>query len=495
MDEKSRESATTTVQANASCLENALENLGRMMDCYRRSLAEGTKDAMLLAVCREAITLLAKLRAMHKRWQVLLPFKEAADVDFAGWHKRVDEWSKELGRLNEAEEYPDTAGTSPDNLVLLDLVLHEEPEAVALPELEGEGLDHRIGAFCKNMDHHIRLWRRTVEHDDWDLLAADYLKNMRPTDPGTDEEQLHYIITRHCHRGDTIYSAWTALTDLAHELKRIDAFFCSRIRPQQFTALALRLKHRYCLATIEDGHRELMRTYNTWQANKRKARAEAMKDGLKTMLISAAEGKDLMDYIDMDNPDLYGDACFGQYLFKHRHTLTVDTVRQTVKLCHQIAEINRMLDPKGTARKKKEAALGRETTERERTILGLLKELAAKGEWRGGATADSVVLGLGRMLGVGYMLEPDMQPLSDLLWQMLKSRKGCDADKSLRVTWLNIVGWCVKEELIAGGGPTLCEQFFPGLHDPDAYKAIDKGRKAPSKMFAQLHPLLKKFLK
>lgn len=77
-------------------------------------------------------------------------------------------------------------------------------------------------------------------------------------------------------------------------------------------------------------------------------------------------------------------------------------------------------------------SVGRELTEEEKQIHKKLLALADKAEWRGGVTLESIKMGIGRMLGVGYQLEPDMQPLSEALWKLLKERKNCDEEKSRR---------------------------------------------------------------
>lgn len=165
-----------------------------------------------------------------------------------------------------------------------------------------------------------------------------------------------------------------------------------------------------------------------------------------------------------------------------------------VKCCTMIEDLNRFIDPNLQLKKRKSQAQGRELDNEEKAIVKTLLSLADKGDWRGGATADSIKLGINRMLGVGFHLDAEMQPLSDALWKLLKERRNCDADKSLMVTWLNIVGWCVAHRYLSGGSPALCKTFFPRCGQDD-YKAIDKGKAGQPAAFKKIEALLEKFMK
>lgn len=494
-------------------LRSILENLERMFQAYLMALSEGAHDALLLAICREAAMVTVKLHAMHRRWHTFLPFQEVIDVDFAFWLGKVRNWMREFSDHEDdmAEGYD---VLQPDNGFLLDLLQSIAPDAAddvptdaaaapetnaadaAAPEAAGLRMP-QIPPILEldrgELDQAIESYFTQVDR----LLAARQLPAWEEQLPRCMAGPVQDVLGRLRDSDRLIGTIYIVLTDLANELQRIDTFFSSALRSQQFVTLALRLKHRDCQQAIDEGMRELTRAANAWPDKYRKARAAELKEKLKMKLITQLGGDELSEYIDLDYPDLYGDACFGQYLFKNRHHLTREMVQETVKCCHMISHLNHELDPRGTARKKREAALGRELSEQERDILRRLEELARLGHWSNGATADSIILGLGRMLGIGYTLEPGMQRLSDQLWDLLKSRKNCDAAKSLRITWLNIVGWCVSKSYISGGSPALCKTFFPGIQDQDAYKAIDKGRSAScrSRSFNLIVPLLERFLK
>lgn len=69
-----------------------LENLEQMFRCLRYSVNGISSKVQSLALAVEAQALATKIGLASKRWMYKLPFKEACDVDFSMWHKKVDSW-------------------------------------------------------------------------------------------------------------------------------------------------------------------------------------------------------------------------------------------------------------------------------------------------------------------------------------------------------------------------------------------------------------------
>ena len=88
--------------------------------------------------------------------------------------------------------------------------------------------------------------------------------------------------------------------------------------------------------------------------------------------------------------------------------------------------------------------------------------------------------------------------LSNKLWAMLRERRGQNEEGSLKITWLNIVGYCIRHGMLKGPATKLCKEFYPKA-GVDDYKAINKGKKANEsgdlKSFAEIEPLLDRCLK
>lgn len=135
-----------------------------------------------------------------------------------------------------------------------------------------------------------------------------------------------------------------------------------------------------------------------------------------------------------------------------------------------------------------------ELTEEDKVLLDRILSIAGKGCWKGGVTSESMKNGLKKVLGIEVQLDSEMHKLSENLWRLFKKRKGCDADRSFRVTWLNIVGWCRANGLTEGASPSLIKEFFTRYGEDD-YKAIDKGSNGDIQMFQDIVPLLEVCLK
>ena len=93
-----------------------------------------------------------------------------------------------------------------------------------------------------------------------------------------------------------------------------------------------------------------------------------------------------------------------------------------------------------------------------------------------------------------FGLNTEEMALSNKLWGLLRKRKGQDREGSLRTTWLNIVGYCVRQGMLDGASPKLCKDFYPHLVN-DEYKAIDKGKNQKVFAFVDVEPLLETYLK
>lgn len=337
-----------------------------------------------------------------------------------------------------------------------------------------------------------------IEAEQVILKLKDMRTRWQESLPFHEAKDVHFSETRDQLRGwsaklDEEPGIKQTVSELTDELDALEEFFCSDLKDEQFKELASRLVQQNCQAAIKQAHDLVHREHNSWPKRYEKERAGKMKEFVKKELVSVVRDDDLKYYIDLDYPDLLEDACFGQYLFKARHELSMGQVQQMVKLCTVIQDLNGYIDPNLEIRKRRDAAVGGNLSAEEKNIVTTLLQLVDRGKWKGGATTDSIKAGISRMLCGVFKLEDELQQMRDDLWRMLKTRRNCDAEKSLMVTWLNIVGWCVNRHYLSGGSPALCRTFFPkcGLDD---YKAIDKGRYGKPSSFGKIEPLLEMFL-
>ncbi len=134
-------------------------------------------------------------------------------------------------------------------------------------------------------------------------------------------------------------------------------------------------------------------------------------------------------------------------------------------------------------------------------IVQQLAVLVCRGVWLKGLTEEKVLAGLHRALAIeGPGLNTKEMALSNKLWTLLRHRKNQKTKEDmLRITWLNIVVYCVRHEMLEGSSKHLCEVFYPNLNlvnDDKIYKNIDRGRKPDDLYcFKEIEPLLDTYLK
>lgn len=144
---------------------------------------------------------------------------------------------------------------------------------------------------------------------------------------------------------------------------------------------------------------------------------------------------------------------------------------------------------------KPEAGKWHDMQEGDQLILSRLEEFINKSFWINGATAKAVKDGMWKALGMGELgLSTENLKLSNQLWALFRKRKYSDANDSFRITWLNFVGWCVRQRMLDGASPQLCKEYYPRLGN-DEYKAIDKGRTGGVAAFVKIEPLLEMYVK
>lgn len=134
-------------------------------------------------------------------------------------------------------------------------------------------------------------------------------------------------------------------------------------------------------------------------------------------------------------------------------------------------------------------------------IVQELEVLVSRGVWLKGLTDEKVLSGLKKALAIkGPGLNTKEMVLSNKLWALLRHRKGQKSNEAmLRITWLNIVGYCVRHGMLEGSSKHLLQVFYPNLNlvnDDKIYKNIDRGRKPDDLYsFKEIEPLLDTYLK
>lgn len=202
-----------------------------------------------------------------------------------------------------------------------------------------------------------------IEAEQVILKLKDMRTRWQESLPFHEAKDVHFSETRDQLRGwsaklDEEPGIKQTVSELTDELDALEEFFCSDLKDEQFKELASRLVQQNCQTAIKQAHDLVHREHNSWPKRYEKERAGKMKEFVKKELVSVVRDDDLKYYIDLDYPELLEDACFGQYLFKARHELSMEQVQQMVKLCTVIQDLNGYIDPNLEIRKRRDAAVG-----------------------------------------------------------------------------------------------------------------------------------------
>lgn len=504
-------------QTCSSDMLTVLNNLELMFEACRRCVNDSASRAIMMGMAIEAETLAIKMHTMLERWKLYLPFKEVIDVKFEVWMAKVSEWSDVLDFEDNEKllrKYPWFAADSKYMIDLYDIL----PEAEENPlgsgqmvpvekqpfytlnnttdfQVETSDYMQRVDDLLEEMDgddNEFDGWRSNISGYVMDILCerfvqskcmpygAEYTKVVRQKI----EDQFDTIRDLE----DAQACCVMALGYLQNALIDLQALFDKALSSDQFIRLSTRLFYRHCVKDYQDGERQVTKWKNAWPEARMKVNSKKKIEELKKYLQEQHYGQELSEYLNFEAPNLFGDASFGKFLFNGRHELTVKDIQFIHRICREITLLNEMAGDMPKSEVINSAPM-RQLTEQELQILNKLLQLVKKGNWEN-TTEENIATGLQRALGVGAVLpKPEQVEQSNQFWELLKHRRGCDAEKSLMVAWLNFVGYCVKRGFLSGGSPALCKSFFPKCHQDD-YKAIDKGKSGEVKSVRAIYSLL-----
>lgn len=488
-----------------------LENLERMFDAIRYCFNEQARNPLLMAMAIEAETLALKLQVMWKRWKVYLPFKENLDVDLKMWKKKVNDWL-EVFDCEKTDITKRNSTFKPNDAFWLDLYqmkvkcqarpIKLEDPLVLRPYYD---MGDSTAYDCKDpSQYYYRLTGLmeeigTDEHHVTDIssrcvgVLKDQFEQNLLSDSATEAEirgvqkrmeALFGVVTV---QEDALKCCCEALCELRSELRKIVLFVSLGFKDELFVRLSNCVP--FGLFGPLDSQVSISELRTLWPTSEVKQQAQEMKQKLQEELRESQCGKELEKYIDLDNPHLDDNVDFGRFLYKNRCKLEYKEVMSIYGMCDDICKLNKIIHSEEKS-VSTQSAQPRQLNKVEQQILDQLMDLAEKGDWTQGATVESIQAGMKRALGVGDPLPEELQAQSEQLWTLFKKRGGCDAEKSLRVTWLNIAGWCVKKGILKGGSDNdICKRFFPNCGDKD-YMNVSRGRNDSVKTFVEIHKLL-----
>lgn len=519
-----------------------LQHIDAVLQQMRRTVNAVSGQLMAMATAVECITLSLKLQHTLRRWSVYLPFKECGDVDFKWWVGYLSGVHKNLNSLQTDSNgssdfyYPDapfsldfseflerTGVTAADDSATDENTDNQEQTAnlpLFQPRYAESELNTDVSEYVSRIDEQMDYIRSLSDDDEQDwrdnidrraiavlrMQYTDYLRfiltNRNQQTPHEYEKTIvpkvkSYLNTI-VNETSMAYCLDMALSTLIDNLRQMDELLNNNITEQQHLRLSLRLFYRYCPDVKESAERDAHRWVNEWPLRKRQERAHEKLERLKTN-VRRLYGEFLIeDFIDLDHPSPLTDPEFGRFLFVNRSLLSIDDVRQIFIGCFRIQQVNNIIDPRA---EEQDIAATRLSQER-RQLYERLKALVLQANWQK-ITADDVLNCFAELLlpQPGVEATEEKTKISESFWQLLTHRRGCDSSfRSLKLTWLNLIGYFISRGVLTGGSKNLCVKFFPnssheGNRNDLDYNHILKGadHRAPND-FQDLRPVLDKIL-
>ena len=490
-------------------LKSILQHIDAMLGQVDCNFNTVSGQLMAVATAVECITLSVKLQRTLDRWAVYLPFHESSDVDVRWW---LDHLTSIHRKLNSVENRPDaiflidyvdllsaaaeTAELTEDKIQ----ADNDEPVPFYAPRYSDENMETDVSEYVERNDEHIDLIKslsteekqeldtridreamRVIgqQYTDYlrfiytsrnDYSPKDFQESILPKAQGYLKAIIPQPIMGHCLD--------MALNTLLDNLRQIDDLFSSDLTEQQLLRLSLRLYYRHCFDSESKAQREVDHWIQEWPARSRKDYAHKRRDQIITNLQQRFSEPPLNKYIDLERPAPLTDPEFGRFLFAIRSlpSIGIEEVCDLFTDCFRIRRLNQIIDPDGTAA---EVSSERLTASR-KLIYGRFVELIRQADWIGGMTTERVQHCFAKLL-LTQPTTPDIDRTRELLWDMLTSRRNCtDSFRSLKLTWLNLVGYFRSRGCLKGGSLALCRHFFPdgteeGRHNDADHNFISKG--------------------
>ena len=496
-------------QTVSSDLLTVLQNIDVLVCQMRRSLNGVSERLLAMTVAVECITLTMKLRATLQRWQVYLPFHECRDVDFAFWikyltgiRKSLNTRQRRLVGISEQAYYPshafcldllengdfeaETGGGSSQSDKPLFALCHDETDLqkdVMEYVLRKDELINRLSALSETAD---RRWQTCVSKRAMSMLRNQYAghlhmvlrNNMSRYQVETEVlPKVRANLNAVVDQTGMDYCLDMALDNLTDIMRQIDNLFSSDKSRQQFLRLSLRLYYRHCPDDLAEASRRVHRWSSEWPDRKRKQWAVEKRDQLVATLRQRHHEQRITDYIDIERPAPLTDFEFGHFLFACRHELEIASVKSLFQDCLLIQQLNRLIDPASAEADTSAARL----VDHRRVIYQRLCTLVSQAEWQGGMTAERVRHCFDRLLLKPPSAADGQADIGETFWKLLTHRRNCeDGLRSLKITWLNLVGYFRSRNFLRGGSPALCRHFFPdgtleGKGNNADYNAVSKG--------------------
>lgn len=481
-----------------SDLKTVLKNIEALLLWSRQCVNTVSCQLMETVAAIECATLSFKLQQLYKRWSIYLPFRESRDVDFNDWVKRLVDYRTSLNSAPSDKDDLKNLDFYPGDQYNLDFSsLLDDAEEIPTSIYAESAMKNDVAEYLDRyttMMERIRLmdddeaenWRERIDMESVDRLHKQYVDYLNYV--YVSQAKLESFSQEWVPNANRFFDAITdqfslcncldrALLGLIDDLRAIDQLLNDNIPPTLYQRLSIRLYNQHCSTGREDAKREVDHWCSEWPSRKLRERAVEKRKSIISGLEQRFGDKSLGDYIDLDHPAPLAESEFGQFLFTNRASLTYKDVKDLFLDCYRIRQLNHVIDP--TMPDDEKTAVPRLSPERQKVYMRL-KELIKQANWQKGITPETVIASIERILNIrldtatGGKDLPFTEADTNLLWKVLTKRRNKDVMGSLKLTWLNLVGYFLNRGALKGVGHALCYEFFPEGTDEGDGNEIDR---------------------
>lgn len=303
-----------------------IQVIERLYEAGRSVINRHSATAVLMAMAVELQTLLVKLQAMHRRWEVHLPFKEASTVDFSLWSNKVAQMAAAM-RGGDCRNCMDVGSDIPSCHCLADLydLAQSQTAETATNTIEADAKQMLIRR--STLQDALRGQRDLCVEAITQMVTLQLsVKHTLDLSPLTDLQTCRTVCA-------------SLLTELSELLEQIHLQQVKFISDQEYDRLAARI----LLEAEYDGpkaRREAREMVVNWRNgvpvksldHERQQQIEQVKEEIR----KTKHGVKFEQYVDLDKELLSQRSEFGRFLFKRRCEISRSELRELIRLVYAI---------------------------------------------------------------------------------------------------------------------------------------------------------------